>query len=161
MSRAAPALLAALAAGVLLGACFIESATPSTFRFSCESDSDCEAGERCASGLCQLPCGGEGEEACPEEAPVCLNGYCSSICPSDQEVCPAPQECVALSSEPDSSGVCTVLCDEQDNPCPEEDVCFEGLCATVCMSDEDCGSGEICLEGVFVCVPSDSGGGPP
>ena len=51
----------ALALGLALGggACFIEPAPPASFRFECSSDSECEATERCAQGLCQQPCGGE------------------------------------------------------------------------------------------------------
>ncbi|PRQ03859.1 hypothetical protein ENSA5_12280 [Enhygromyxa salina] len=151
--------------GLTLGAsgCFIESAQPSTFRFQCSSDSECGVGEQCASGLCQQACGGEDDAECSQEAPVCLNGYCSSVCPTTEDVCPAPQECMSLAvpgEDPSDSGVCTIACSEQ-NPCPDGQVCFGdfGLCALVCATNEDCASGEECLANV--CVPSDSGGGAP
>jgi hypothetical protein len=86
------------------------------------------------------------------EAPVCFNGYCSSICPLDEEVCPGDQTCFGL--EGTDSGLCAVPCDDDSNPCPEGDLCLEGACATVCATDDDCGEGETCLDGVFVCVPS-------
>lgn len=156
---------AGLSAG--LGACFIESAQPSTFRFECSATDECNEGEVCSDGLCQQPCGA-GEEAC-EGGTICLNNFCSSICPVDQDVCPAPQECVALSepSEDDEgggSGICTIPCDDADHPCNDGQLCLAGFCATTCVSVDECGSGESCSEvaaGLSVCVPGSSGGGFP
>lgn len=147
--------------GMLLGGCFIEPATPSTFRFQCSSDGECDPGFSCASGLCQQSCGGDAEEACPGDAPVCLNGYCSSICPLADDPCPTPQTCLSLAApgeDPGESGVCTVECDD-DNPCPDSQLCYAelGLCVATCMDTADCSSGEECLAGF--CVPSSSGGG--
>ena len=150
-----------LLAAVGLSACFIESAQPTTFRFQCSKTDECLDGEVCSDGLCQQPCGA-GQEACPSTT-ACINGFCSSLCPLDQDVCPAPQECVPLSPDEDEeSGLCTILCDDQDHPCAEGQLCLVGLCATPCMSTEECGSGEACTEvapGFSVCVPSGSGGG--
>lgn len=158
--------LGALALGLAAGftACFIEPAQPSTFRFQCSADADCEDGRVCTNDLCQQPCGGDDDEPCAVEEPVCLNGYCSSICPTDEDPCPAPQSCVSLDApgeEPSGSGVCTVAC-EDDSGCPEGQVCFAdlgGLCVATCSTNDDCGSGEECIAGF--CVPTSSGGGFP
>ena len=154
---------AALGAVLSAGACFIEPAAPSTFRFECSSDSECDADERCSSGLCQQPCGGQDDADCGQEAPICLNGYCASICPVDDDVCPDPQECMSLAvsgEDPGESGVCAVACSDA-NPCAEGELCYEelGLCVQTCMTAADCGSGEDCVVGL--CVPTDAGGGPP
>lgn len=168
--RARTAWLALMVAGLGsgLGACFVESAQPSTFRFQCSATDECNDGEVCSDGLCQTPCGA-GLEACAG-ATLCLNGYCSSLCPTNEDVCPAPQECVSLSGESEadsdeqSSGVCTILCDDAEHPCAEGQLCLAGFCATTCMSADDCVSAEACTEvapGLSVCTPSSSGGGFP
>lgn len=145
----------AFAGSFALAACFIESPKPSTFRFTCESSDECADTEVCADGLCQQACGGETDPACPDSAPVCFNGYCSSVCPTDEDVCPAPQACLTFtdpeSEELPASGVCAVACDA-DHPCPEGDVCFESICLATCMTDEDCSNGETCLANV--CIPA-------
>jgi hypothetical protein len=148
-------------AGLGLGACFVEAAAPASFRFECSADADCEANEACSNGLCQQPCGGDKDEACPQEAPVCLNSYCASVCPLADDICPSPQTCLAVTlpgQDPGESGLCAVSCSDQ-NPCADGDLCVEefGVCVPPCMSTDDCGSGEECLAGF--CVPSDSGGG--
>ncbi len=153
--------------GLVLGfsGCFIEPTAPSTFRCECASGDVCASGALCAQGLCQQPCGGEDDDPCAQEAPVCLNGYCSSICPipadSDEvDVCPSPQSCASLSGtdDPGGSGVCTILC-EDDSGCGDGEVCFVelGLCVATCTDSSECGSGEECLGGF--CAPSDAGGG--
>lgn len=156
-------LLLGLAGLTGLGACFIESAEPSTFRFQCGSSSECEAGEVCASGLCQQPCGADDDDPCSQSAPVCLNGYCASVCPMSDDVCPPPQTCASLAApgeDPGESGVCTVPC-SADNPCADGLFCVEdlGLCVQTCMATAECGSGEECFGGF--CVPTGSGGGFP
>lgn len=153
--------LFSLVGALALGACFVEPATPSTFRFECSADADCEATEQCASGLCQQHCGGADDQPCGQSAPVCLNNYCASVCPTADDVCPLPQTCMSLSApgeDPGDSGVCVVPCDA-DNPCADGQLCFEelGLCVSTCMTVDDCGSGEECIAGF--CVPSSSGGG--
>lgn len=157
-------LVAGLATGS--GACFIESAQPSTFRFDCSSTDECNEGEVCSDGLCQQPCGA-GEEACADGT-ICLNNFCSSICPIAQDVCPEPQQCVALSEpeegEEPGSGICTIPCDDTDHPCADGQLCLAGFCATTCTDVSECGSGEDCTEvtaGLSVCVPGSSGGGFP
>lgn len=155
--------LGALALGVGAGftACFIEPAQPSTFRFQCSADADCGEGQVCSNDLCQQPCGGEDDEACSVEEPVCLNGFCSSICPLADDPCPDPQTCVSVVvvGDPGDSGVCTVVC-EDNSGCPAGQICFPdfgGLCVATCLGPDDCGSGEDCVAGF--CVPADSGGG--
>jgi hypothetical protein len=150
--------LSGFVAAAGLGACFIESPQPSTFRFACESADDCGQGDVCADGLCQQACGAADDADCPDGAPLCLNGYCSSVCPIDEEVCPSPQACLVFedpeAEEPATSGICAIACDDQDHPCAEGQLCLEGICLTTCMTDDECGNGESCLAGINVCIPS-------
>lgn len=150
-------LVAIAAMGV--GACFIEPAAPGGFRFECSSDVECDATQRCANGLCQQPCGGEDDLDCAQEAPVCLNGYCSSVCSIAEPECSSPQTCVSLSfpsEEPAETGVCVVKCGD-DAPCPDGQLCYEelGLCVATCMTTDECASGEECVAGF--CVPTSGG----
>lgn len=155
-------LVAGLGVSLAAGACFIEPAAPSTFRFECSSDSECAEGERCASGLCQQPCGGDEDDPCGQSNPICLNGYCSAICPLADDPCTSPQVCTSLAApgeDPGESGVCLVPCSDAQ-PCPDEQICFEdfgGICVATCMDTSDCGSGEECVTGL--CIPSSSSGG--
>lgn len=154
-------VLGALLGGLAgLGACFIESPQPSSFRYSCEAVDECEDGQDCANGLCQDPCGGADDPACPSDAPVCINGYCSSICPTDQDVCPDPQECLSLAApgEEVESGICAVPCDPDTAPCADGELCLEGYCAATCMSDADCVGGSCALELGGICIPEIGGG---
>ena len=159
--RAAFVLASALGLSLSFGACFIEPAEPSVFRFECAADSECKDNEVCANGLCQQACGGPDDDPCNfmGDEPVCFNGYCSSVCPivdGQEDVCPPPQSCFGV----EDSGICTVLC-EDDGDCPAGGVCFgdTGVCVSSCMETTDCGSGEECLGGF--CIPSDAGGGAP
>lgn len=159
-SRAAGGLLLGLLGlSVGFGGCFIEAAQPASFRFECSADSDCGEGLSCANNLCQQACGGAEDAPCPSDASECLNGYCSSFCATDQDVCPAPQECVdifgifGLEGVP---GLCTVPCSVNED-CGEGQGCLEGLCATLCADDSNCAEGEVCTFGL--CTPENLGGG--
>jgi hypothetical protein len=148
-----------IAAAMGVGACFIEPAPPSGFRFECNSDVECDATQRCASGLCQQPCGAETDEPCAPESPVCLNGYCSSACLLADDECTSPQTCLSLTfpgEEPAESGVCVVKCGD-DAPCPDGQSCYAelGLCVATCMTTDDCSTGEECLAGI--CAPTSEG----
>ncbi|NVB40011.1 hypothetical protein G6O69_19355 [Pseudenhygromyxa sp. WMMC2535] len=128
----APARQLLPGAGLLLGlglsisGCFLESGGAPAFRYDCSQTSECGDGEVCADGLCQQPCGGEQDEDCSTDAPVCFNGYCASICPIGDDVCSAPQECIAV-DEDSESGICGVLC-ESDESCAEGETCVSGVC---------------------------------
>jgi hypothetical protein len=147
-------LVLALGAALGFGACFIEPAPPASLRYDCSSDSECDPTQRCASGLCQQPCGSDGDEPC--EGTVCINGYCSGTCSLAEAQCSAPQTCESLAlpgEEPGMTGLCMIPCSDAA-PCGEGQLCFEdlGMCVSTCMAIEDCGEGEQCLTGF--CVPS-------
>jgi hypothetical protein len=140
-------------------ACFIEPAPPAGFRFECSADVECDVGQRCASGLCQQPCGSDLDADCPQDAPVCLNGYCSSACLVADPQCTDPQTCLSFSvpgEEPPETGVCVVRCGDAA-PCPDAQVCYDeiGLCVATCMTTDECAAGEECVTGI--CLPASGG----
>ena len=137
LTRALLGMGLGLVMGVAVG-CFIEPAQPSTFRFDCSADSECDADQICAEGLCQQPCGGDEDADCPGDAPICLNGYCSSLCPLDSEVCPAPQSCVELPAEFSGFGI---------------DTGSSGVCLLACTDDSGCSNGEVCDADSGLCFP--------
>lgn len=145
-------LTVGLCAGVVVG-CATPVGIPPQFRFTCETDEDCQVivdeenadmyQERCISGLCQYPCTGsvlapvEGE--CPDDFIGCFNGVCSNLCETATKQCPSPQTCI-IQDVPDElagqlpidlteSGVCGIRCDEAGAPdCPDGQFCIEGAC---------------------------------
>lgn len=152
--------MAAALGSLGMTACFIEPAAPGAFRFECSADVECDADQRCASGLCQQPCGGDEDMDCPQEAPVCLNGYCSSVCLVAEPECSSPQTCLSFTfpgEQPAENGVCAVACSDEA-PCPAGQLCYDelGLCVTACTTTDECASGEECALGF--CVPSSSSG---
>jgi hypothetical protein len=161
-------LLAAMAA-VLLGhsGCFQQPAAPPAFRFSCGSADDCEAGETCLEGLCQVPCTfGNAATTCFEDGYLtCWNGGCASACPlGDDGACPGSQTCIDLGLSGSSGGfgggsstavgICGTLCTADS--CPAGEACFEGACLRPCGTDADCGEGEACTFG-FCGAPTGDG----
>lgn len=159
MLRHRAAAVFALGAVLGFGACFIQPAPPASLRYDCSSDSDCDPTQRCASGLCQQPCGTDADAPCDSSSPFCLNGFCSSICSLADDECSSPQSCESLvlpgeePEEPVTTGVCMIPCGDEA-PCAEGQFCYEdlGVCVSTCMVPEDCGNGEDCLTGF--CVPS-------
>ena len=82
-----------------LTACFVEPTAPASLRFECESATDCEDGQQCLSGLCQLPCSTATSSVdCPAEEGYigCVNGTCANLCQTQDDSCPAPQSCLEL-----------------------------------------------------------------
>jgi hypothetical protein len=152
-----PVLGAVLGAVLGIGACFIEPAPPGSLRFDCSSDSDCDPTQRCASGLCQQPCGSDGDESCASPT-FCINGYCTGTCSLADDQCSSPQTCESLMfpseeppEEPITTGFCVIPCGDEA-PCADGQVCVEevGVCVQTCMVSEDCGDGEECLTGFCV-----------
>lgn len=154
-ARASLLLGLGLIAGVAVG-CMTPVGLPPQFRFSCESDDDCQVitdddgeemyRERCIAGLCQYPCVGTVFTTVTGECPNndyfgCFNGVCSHLCDSVTKLCPAPQTCI-LQDVPDDvvgeipggidleqTGVCGIRCDAEGAPeCPEGQFCIEGVC---------------------------------
>ncbi|GEM_PF-7009886 len=160
-ARSNAKVLAKVLSGVLPGvlglgasACFFEPTPPSSFRVACSVSTDCSAPQICANELCVQPCGVADAEPCPQDAPVCFNGYCSSLCPTNEDICPGDQECVPLTADDDETGeigICGEFCSSEDD-CPGDDVCIMGGCLTPCMDQPDCEADEVCTMGV--CLPS-------
>lgn len=163
--------LITLVGAAAVGACFGNQVSPSTFRNTCDSDSDCRDDEACIGGLCERPCTqATSADDCPsaDGYAACMNGACATLCPlpegNKKDPCPSPQTCVDLGIDlggfgagggaDTPMGVCTTQCTAES--CPTGEACFEGFCVASCTVDTDCASGLVCLGGL--CVP-DLGGG--
>ena len=149
-----PLLILTLGVGFFAGfaACFIDTPQPPSFFFDCGSDADCQDGEECVSGLCQVTCTFETfEDDCPSSDGyiACFNGVCAKSCSlSDDAPCTKPHDCVAFDLggidlgglggglDPDDFGLCGEACDPDDpSTCAEGEFCFEGYCAPLGGSD--------------------------
>ncbi|MCX4243686.1 hypothetical protein [Paraliomyxa miuraensis] len=162
-------LAAALALGSVLGiSCYSEPQPPSTYRYACNGDGDCNGDEFCRRGRCERPCTQiTAANDCPFEDGyvACYNGACVSTCELDQGYCPSGLECIDLgidlggSSSPFGGGssaavgICGVQCEADDDICPEGEVCVPdfGACAVDCSQGQDCPDGYICFFGL--CAP--------
>ena len=163
-----PALALALASAVGLSACFIEAQPGTNFRFECDATTDCEDGETCVSGLCQVECTiATFQQDCPSTGDYtgCLNGVCANTCSTADDTCPSPTECL---SAPSSIGgplsglfgggsveVCGETCSELDpTSCPTGEICDQGVCVPPCNDLlAPCGEGSSCVN--QICVPDD------
>jgi hypothetical protein len=141
-----PFALSAIAAAALLSACTSES-------YYCD-DTGCYfcdgVGCREVDPPDRPSCRGDFE--CPEGS-MCTDLGCVEGCSSDEQ-CPAGTECregmcIAPSENPTPNpGTCTTSAD-----CEGEDLeCIDGVCEigtgpAACDSDDDCGSGEVCVAG--------------
>lgn len=141
--------------------CFLEPEAPPTFRFDCDSDSDCPEEEVCMSGLCQRPCTlATAGDDCPSESyATCINGACATLCDTsaDEDPCPEPQSCnsAALGGDESDFGLCSQACTADS--CPDSETCVEGFCVQLCdVDDPDCAPGSSCVVGV--CIPDAVGG---
>lgn len=158
------ALLPRLATLLLLGcstaaaSCFIESPPPPASRYTCDTDADCEGGEVCASGLCQVPCTlATFAQDCDASVGyiACYNGFCAHLCEPSNSNCTPPQTCISIGEiEGMSAGICGEDCSVSG--CPTGETCLSGVCLTSCVDGDDaaCPPEETCLDGV--CLPSAS-----
>jgi len=132
-----------------VGGCFIEPAPPTNFRHDCDADAECIADEdRCIAGLCQRPCTAATSKVdCPSEDgyALCLNGTCASVCSTDKDSCPDPQQCLpppeglGATGQNPSVGFCGQACDaEMQTGCPEREFCIDGYC--LALPDEETGT---------------------
>lgn len=150
-------------AGLLLGgACFIETPPPPAARYTCESTADCDDGETCASGLCQVPCTlGTFTSDCDQSQGFasCYNGYCAHLCEVGESNCTDPQSCIPLGFGTTTDGGAVGICGQSCavTGCPASETCTAtGLCATTCADGDAtaCAEGELCIEDI--CVPDPS-----
>ncbi len=163
-------LVVALGLGAaLVTGCYSEQLPPSTYRYACEGDGDCNRDEICRRGVCERPCTQlTAADDCPFEDgyAACFNGVCASTCELERDYCPASQECLDLGIEGGGGnpfggssaavGICGIQCDADDNAdlCPEGETCIPdfGTCAVVCdPAAPSCPEGYSCLFGF--CAP--------
>lgn len=165
MARPLPLLLAIAAGFAAASACYSERQPPPTFRYSCDSNADCNDDETCIEGLCQVECTQlTFSDVClGANHLVCFNGVCSTGCdPAGDDVCPSSQECIDLGLSVSGGGfigggtstnigICGSACTETS--CPEGETCVLGACAATCMTTADCPEGLGCFAGI--CIPGE------
>ena len=177
-------LAAALGLGSVLGiSCYSEPRPPSTYRYACEADGDCNPNEICRRGLCERPCtqlevaAGAATDEDPKDDPcpltsgyaACFNGACANTCAvGHDDWCANGQECIDLAalgidvgggnSNPFSSGS-----DEPIGICgikcePGDDICPDSEICLMGFCAIDCSTGQVCpdeYECLFgVCIPA-------
>lgn len=153
--------------------CYSERAPPSTFRYVCTADADCEEGEACREGICERTCSAlTAKGDCGADFALCFNGACASTCEVEADACPSVHECIDLSAlgvdvEGDGSpfggpsaalGICGRMCEPGDGLCPDTETCLGGFCVSLCdpAADDACPDGLIC-SGIGVCAPPTGG----
>jgi hypothetical protein len=175
---------AALGLGSVLGiSCYAEPQRPSTFRYACDSNDDCNPDEICRRGLCEVPCSqleeaaGEATDEDPSDDPcpqasgyaACFNGVCANTCAVGSSWCAKGQECIDLAalgidvsgSSDVPLGICGFQCEPGDDICPGSEVCLMGFCVIDCSMGQVCPDGLECVFGVCLPaegLPSDEGG---
>jgi hypothetical protein len=112
---------------------------------TCQNDSQCAAGWRCADNLCRPParCPDDSDDECPAGT-VCRAGRCMPGC-LDSTDCPLGSRCRV--------GRCASGCDTRadcplDRACIDEEcvdeVCSQGPCEPACQVDLFCPAGRFC-----------------
>ncbi len=87
-------------------------------------------------------CGADdsGKDKCASDDD-CVTGYSCNLGRTDEGKQTQTGKCMKASSSGNSAG--SFLC-SAENPCPDGQWCFNGLCAPGCMSDQDCASNQYC-----------------
>jgi Cys-rich repeat protein len=130
----------------------------------CGSNSDCQAGQVCIGGFCEVACASNSD--CPNGG-VCLNGVCSACtdpvngcadggvpsCRSNSD-CPVGEYCDPTTNT--CQGAVDAGCyDANGNPCDGGTAC--GLQNQPCCSNGGCAQGLTCDSSTGVCEASDGG----
>lgn len=126
--------------------------------FGCHSDDDCSSSESCRDNKCINPC---------SDNPCGINSMCSASnhrascnClsglvpnPTAQIGCvrSSPLSCSKNSECPDQlmciNSQCMTLC-ANDDACLNKEKCLDGACRSICARDDECSTNEICLNQV-------------
>jgi len=124
---------------------------------TCERNVDCDECEVCKDNFCEPdpecdycddenpclpPCVCEEDIGSPPTDEKSPAGAGKCVCPdtcNDDEDCPDGQVCI--------DGICRDTCDTSED-CPDGQVCVDGVCRDPCNDDEDCPDGQICIDGV-------------
>ena len=156
-SHLAAAATVALAVSMVASTgCYAEREPPTTYRYPCSTNADCDDVEACRGGICERLCSvATFEDDCGASInfATCFNGACASVCEIGADECPSEQECVDLSEfgvDLSGAGSPFIVGGGGDGPL--------GVCGRKCEDDTLCGAGESCFEGFCVeaCEPGAS-----
>jgi hypothetical protein len=177
-------LAAALGLGSVLGiSCYSEPRPPSTYRYACDADDDCNPNEVCRRGLCERPCtqlevaagAATEEDASDDPCPItsgyaaCFNGACANTCAVGSDYCAKGQECIdlaALGIDIGGGGSSNPFGGGSDDPIgicgvmcePGDDICPDSEVCLMGFCAVDCSTGQVCPDGydcLFgVCIPA-------
>ncbi len=120
----------------------------------CETTADCEAGQRCIDGMCEVIPDGAMDSGVPSDSARPDTG--PPPCTDDSEC--GGGVCLEGSCCPSSDLVCGSAC------CAAGDTCFANACVVpgaMCRSTDDCGADEYCEVGLADPTPPGTDGGVP
>lgn len=100
--------------------------------FGCQNDGDCQAGENCTRGRCQLACATNAD--CPSSAYECSATRCERSCQVDGD-CSPDENC--------ELGLCVAGC-AVDDDCGQGRICAAGACILGCDNNDDCSFDQEC-----------------
>ena len=107
---------------------------------TCTVDTECDQGELCLSGECQIPPSCTEDADCPADT-VCQGGRCARPCTVDSDCGDFGYTC--------QDGHCFQQCLSDDTCREANTICENNICVPAeCLSDADCPAGQIrCKDG--------------
>lgn len=115
-------------------------------RSICQLNAQCDLGERCVEGRCQVPRDCSSEPPCPGDRPLRDPVDCSCV------ACLEDVDCAVERQEACDAGEC-IVCElraADEGVCADVDLARRGGCCVECVEDVDCEAGELCERAVCV-----------
>ncbi len=139
------------------GTCDPQTGTCSNTQPACNSDTDCNQGERCENGACiSQPMSCQIDANCPQ-GEVCDQMSWTCVPGNNNNGCQTDQDCMGGTCDP-QTGICsnTQPACNSDADCNQGESCTNGACTpsnvVYCQLDSDCAQGEVCDQVTWTCV---------